>query len=67
MAWRKRARLLLLVTPLLMNAMVFVPGCGESGDPLTASDGTPLKRPSEILKEAQAKNATLKKVTPTRR
>ncbi len=56
----KRVRRLLLPMPLAVT-LLLAPGCGgESGDPMKASDGTPRKTPSEILKEAQAKNATLK-------
>jgi len=58
MEWFKRARLLLLPIPLVVVLLSVLPGCGGDGDPMKASDGTPKKTPSEVLKEAKEQAAT---------
>jgi hypothetical protein len=56
----KRVRVVLVAVTLVVTLFSALPGCGgESGDPLKASDGTPLKTPSEIREAAQAKYSTL--------
>jgi hypothetical protein len=47
------ARLLLI--SLTVVSLSTLPGCGDSGDPMKTSDGTPRKTPSEVLKEAKEK------------
>jgi hypothetical protein len=51
----KRAGVRLLLISLTVGFLSSLPGCGDSGDPMKASDGTPNKTPSEVLKEAKAK------------
>jgi hypothetical protein len=63
----KRVRVVLLSIPLAVTLLWALPGCGESGGPLTASDGTPLKTPSDIQRAAQAKNPTVKPATKARK
>jgi hypothetical protein len=54
----KRAGARLISIALAVILLSGVPGCGGEGDPMKASDGTPKKTPSEVLKEATAKTGT---------
>jgi hypothetical protein len=53
MEWLKRVRVPLLSIPFAVILLSAPPGCGDSGDPMKASDGTPKKTPSQVLKEAK--------------
>jgi hypothetical protein len=54
----KRVRVLGPLIPLAVLLVASLPGCGGGGgDSLKASDGTALKTPDDVLKEAMAKGA----------
>jgi hypothetical protein len=58
----QRARAPRVLIPAFVAVMSALPGCGGSTDDFErAKSGAPLKTPSEVLREAEAKYGTPKK------